>query len=236
MRKIFLQLMLIVSLSGLGPLAVLAAMNSSNYQIWADVVSVGGGEDGISASYYLYDTLGEGIIGRSSSTNYSSRAGFREMIKDSSVNVLTLTLGSSALDLGNLSTTATGSGSHTISVETNSATGLSVTFSGATLTCGACSGTNTITAIGAIATASSAGSSQFGFNVIYDSGDSTAASQSPYDTAGLYAFNSGDEVISASSAMSSGATFDATYIANISGSETAGSYSSTITYTATANF
>lgn len=236
MRKIIFKLILIIALSNFGSGAVLAAMNSSNYQIWADVVSVGGGEDGISASYYLYDTLGEGIIGRSSSTNYSSRAGFREMIKDASVNVLTLTLGSSALDLGNLSTGATGSGSHTVSVETNSPTGLSVTFSGTTLTCGACSGTNTITAIGAVAAVSSAGSSQFGFNVIYDSGDSTAVAQSPYAAAGLYAFNSGDEVISAGSAMSSGAIFDANYIANISGSETAGSYSSAITYTATANF
>lgn len=236
MKQLFFQLILSVSLLGLAPLAVLAVMNSSNYQIWADVISVGGGEDGLSASYYLYDTIGEGMIGRSSSTNYSSRAGFREMIRDASVNVLTLTVSANSLALGTLGVATTGAGAHTVSLETNSATGLSVTFSGDTLTCGACSGINTISAIGATAASASAGVSQFGFNVIYNSGDSTATAQSPYDTAGWYAFNSGDEIISASSAMTASANFDLNYIANISGAETAGNYSTTITYTATANF
>ncbi len=235
MKNIFCLILTVVFLLSGGQF-ISAAMDSSNYQIWADVISVGGGENGSSAGYNLYDTLGEGIIGQSSSTNYSSRAGFREMVKDASANVLTLTVGSNSLSLGNLSSAATGSSSHTMTVETNSATGLSVAFSGSTLTCGACGGTNTVTAIGPAAVASTAGTSQFGFNVIYDSGDLTASAQAPYNGAATYAFNSGDEIISAAAAMSGDTIFDVTYIANISGAETAGSYSTAITYTATANF
>ncbi|HLD28684.1 MAG TPA: hypothetical protein VJB67_03645, partial [Patescibacteria group bacterium] len=86
------------------------------------------------------------------------------------------------------------------------------------------------------ATASTPGESQFGFNVIYSSGDATALSQAPYSTAGSYAHNSGDEIISSAGAMSSSAVFTATYIANISGNEPAGTYTASITYTATSNF
>jgi len=213
---------------------VSAVMTSdSGYQIWADVISVGGIENTASDNYNLRDTLGEGIISRSSSTNYSSRVGFREMVKNSS---LTLSIDSNAIDLGSLRTTQAGSGSHTLTVETNSSNGVSVTFSGSTLTCSSCAGTNEVTGIGGTAVAALIGTSQFGFNVIYNSGTSPVASSvGSYSTASQYAFNSGDEIASSGSQINS-TVFDVTYIANISGAETVGSYSTTITYTATANF
>lgn len=211
----------------------MAAMNSSNYQIWADTFSAGGGEDEASLNYNLVDTIGEAAIGLASSTNYASRAGFRQAMKDP---VLTLSIGSASLQLGELKKTATKSTSHTLTVESNAASGVSVTFSGSTLTCNACRGTKTISAIGSVAAAPAIGASQFGLNAVYKSGDATPTAQSPYNGAGSYAFHSGDEIISAAGAMGSSAVFDITFIANISGLEALGTYTTAITYTATANF
>ncbi len=208
-------------------------MNSTNYQIWADTFSVGGDDISSSTSYNLRDTLGEQSIDRASSTNYGARIGFREMIKD---GVLSLSVGAASVALGTLSQTSAKTGTHTLTVESNSDLGLSVTYSGATLTCSSCGGTNTVTGIGTTAVASSVGTSQFGLNSIYSSGDTTPSATAQYSDAAKYAFNSGAQIISASSAMASSAVFNINYLANISGSETAGSYTTTITYTATANF
>lgn len=212
-----------------------AAMTSSNYQIWADDFSIGGGEAS-STLYKVGDTLGESAIGRASSTNYSARGGFREMEYFRGDEVLTLSVGASSLSLGALNTSAAKTGSHTLTVDTNADYGVSVVFSGATLTCSTCSGTNTVTGIGATAASSAVGTSQFGFNVIKSSGTApTAASRAPYDDAAKYAFNSGDQIVASTNAINS-TVFDVNYLANISGSETAGNYSSAITFTATANF
>ena len=105
-----------------------------------------------------------------------------------------------------------------------------------TLTCSACTGINTVTAIGGSAASSNAGSSQFGFNAIYDSGTSPIASSvAPYNAAGQYAFNSGDEIINSSRPINQ-TVFNVNFIANIKGNEKGGNYNTTITYTATANF
>lgn len=213
-----------------------AAMDSSNYQIWSDAISVGGGEDQSSDNYNLQDTLGEFGVGTSSSTNYGIRAGFRQMDFFEGDQVLSLSIGTGSLELGELSTGSAAATSTTMVMDTNSITGLSVTYTGSTLTCGACGGTNTVTAIGATSAASSVGSSQFGFNVVYSSGTSPVASSTAnYGTAGNYAFNSTDEVVTSSGQINE-TTFDLNYIANISGSETSGTYTTSVIYTATANF
>ena len=102
---------------------------------------------------------------------------------------------------------------HTLIVGTNASNGYTMTLNGATLT----SGANTITAIGA-------------------SGGSGAVT-APYAAAGV-AFDSAafpDQVASASGA-STNTTYSARYLANITSSTEAGSYSATLTYVATANF
>lgn len=217
--------------------AIDAAMNSGNYQIWGDNLSVGGGEDVSSSNYRLQDTVDQGISGGlSSSTSYNISSGFRANPYFEGQAVLTLSLSSASLDFGTLSTTAVKTVSHTITVDSNSFYGLSVTVSGSTLTCSACGGTNTITGIGGSAASSIPGTSQFGLNVIYNSGASPRASAaSPYNTADQYAFQSGNQIISATGNINS-TVFTINYIANISGSETAGSYTTNLTYTATANF
>ncbi|MEK7167420.1 MAG: hypothetical protein AAB791_00280 [Patescibacteria group bacterium] len=230
-RKIIL--ILISAALFAGPTMILAKMDSSNYQIWADTISEGGTENSASANYELDETAGEGAIGRASSTNYSSRAGFREMQKE---NSLTFSVGSASVNLGELSRTVTKEGSHTLTIQTNSSSGVSATFSGSTLACATCSGSNSITAVGAVATPSAAGTSQFGFNVILSSGSSPVASaSSPYNAAGSYAFSSGNQIVSSSGAINA-TVFNVNYIANMSGVESTGSYSTTITFTATANF
>lgn len=218
------------------PIISSASMSSTNYQIWQDAISVGGGQDQSSGNYDLSDTLGELAIGHSSSSVDSIKAGFRETEYYLGYEVLSLAVDSSSLDLGELDSEQETNTSHTITVNTNSYHGLSVTFSGNTLTCSSCTGVNTISAIGSSAAASDPGTSQFGFNVVFSSGTSpTASAVSPYNSSGSYAFNSGDEIISASRPINE-TVFDVTFIANISGDETAGSYSAAITYTATANF
>ena len=106
-----------------------------------------------------------------------------------------------------------------------------MTLDGATLT----SGGNTITAIGGTATASSAGSEQFGLRAIVNSG--TGSAVAPYngsnwalDTAAFpdqIASGSGDGVTT---------VFGVRYIGNISANTENGTYSAVLTYTVTATF
>lgn len=218
------------------PNLLLAAMTSNNYQIWQDALSVGGGEDQASSNYSLKDTLGELGLGDSSSTNNGLKPGFRSAEFYSGQAVLSFSVTPSSMEFGALDKFSTAVGTLVLSVTTNSYTGVSVTYGGNTLTCSACSGINTISAIGAGGASSNVGTSQFGFNAILTSGTSpTASVVSPYNTAGQYAFNSGDEIISSSAPINE-TTFNLNFITNISGQEKDGTYTTNITYTATANF
>jgi hypothetical protein len=131
--------------------------------------------------------------------------------------------------------TGAGSGSeteaHNLIVGTNASNGYSMTVNGSTLT----SGANTVTAIGSSNTASSAGTEQFGLRMNASGG--TGAVAVPYAASG-FAFDSAafpDQVASASGS-SANTTYSVRYLANITSSTEAGSYTSTLTYVATANF
>ena len=209
---------------------IFAMMTSTGgYQIWADVVSVGGVEDSLSSSsgFQLRDTLGEPIIGRSSSTISQVRAGFREMERGS----LTLSITPSSLDLGDLSTTTASNATATLSFYSDTG-GSYVSFSGESLR----NGSSYVQGIGAVATSSLAGISQFGFNAIFSQGDNFAYALSPYDQNGKYAFNSGSEVVKTDNVMSTGTDFTLNYIANISGSELSGNYSANLVFTGLGSF
>lgn len=205
-----------------------AAMSSGDgYQIWADVISVGGIEQATSSGgFYLDDTLGEPVTGRSSTTDATMHAGFQEMVRG---DILTLSVSPSSIILGGLSTSLTQSQNHTLTLNCSSASGVDVSFTGGTL---ARAGSGTVSAIGATSTTSQIGTSQFGFRV---SGGASASVQSPYNGS-QYAFHSNDNIISAPAAMTGAETFTVTYIANIAGTEPAGSYSTAITYSALASF
>jgi hypothetical protein len=114
-----------------------------------------------------------------------------------------------------------------------------VTVNGATLT----SGANTITALAA-QTASAQGSGQFGLNLKANTtpsvgadpaGTGTATPTANYNTTNQYRFVTGDQVAS-KNAADNFRLYTVSYIANIPGAQPAGTYTSTLTYIATATF
>ncbi len=174
------------------------------------------------------------------------------IISDDSVNItatvptaITLTISDTTIGFGNLVTanaryansTATGSdtstAAHTFTIATNAATGYAITYYGATLT----SGGNTISA----ATISNdddgtPGSEQFAFGVTTN-GNGTIASGYDANTTADYNFvPSTTTPFFSETGPTATETISAYYIANISGTTEAGSYSTDITYVATGTF
>lgn len=144
-----------------------------------------------------------------------------------------------AVNLGALTASSTGSGTSQIGISTNASSGYAVTVSGTTLA----SGSNNITAL-ATQTASAQGSAQFGLNLKDNAtpdvgaeaaGAGTATPTANYGTADQYRFVTGDQVASKASADAF-RLFTVSYIANIPGNQPAGTYTSTMTYIATATF
>lgn len=161
---------------------------------------------------------------------------------------ITFSLSSNSIAFGNLDSAAaryanssTGSATdvvaHTLAVSTNAPSGFTVTVQGSTLTSQQ-NASNTITAIGASPAASSAGSEQFGIYATV-SGGSGATIATPYATASSFGYN-GTASTAATFATGSSATATQTYslhyLANISPSTEAGTYSASLNYVATANF
>ncbi|HKX73571.1 MAG TPA: hypothetical protein VJM32_06130 [Candidatus Saccharimonadales bacterium] len=144
-----------------------------------------------------------------------------------------------AVNLGALTASTTGSGTSQIGISTNAATGYAVTVNGATLT----SASNSVTAL-ATQTASAQGSAQFGLNLkdnaapdvgAEPAGAGTATPTANYNTADQYRFVTGDQVASKASSDAF-RLFTVSYIANIPGNQPAGTYTATMTYIATATF
>jgi hypothetical protein len=139
-----------------------------------------------------------------------------------------------------------------MAASTNAGTGYVITVNGPTLT----SGSNTVTAMSS-ATTSVRGTRQFGMNLKANTtATSTPAvgtevtpstngtnykgqSKTGYNTVDTFKFNSGDTV-AASDNGGAGPTdaqiYTASYIANVSGSQAAGTYTSTLTYICTPTF
>lgn len=143
------------------------------------------------------------------------------------------------LDLGDFSTSQAKAGQSQFAVGTNSISGYNLFAMGTTMT----SGNNFIPALSG-ATASQPGSSQFGLNLKANSnpsvgaepsGAGTGAPTTGYDTANLFRFNPGDNIAS-SSLPTDFNVMTVSYIVNISSSQPAGVYSTTLSYLATADF
>lgn len=150
------------------------------------------------------------------------------------------TVSGNIVDLGKGSISATSVGTSVISAATNGTTGYSINVSGSTLT----SGDNTITAMSS-GGASTVGSRQFGLNLVGGNttpvvgasvtGTGTGFVGSGYDMANNFRFVTGETIASASGPTNAN-TFTVSYIANIDGSTPAGTYTTILNYTATANF
>lgn len=104
------------------------AMSSTNYYIYADVISVGGVLS-TSSAYSLQDTAGEPFAGFVTSSSYEIKGGYQAMEQDE----LSLSISDSALSLGSLvNYTASSTVSTNISVDSGSAGGFSLSISGVT--------------------------------------------------------------------------------------------------------
>lgn len=158
---------------------------------------------------------------------------------------LSFTISSNTITFGTLSTSAaryadgsTGSASdtvaHTIAVGTNGTSGYTITVKGATLT----SGLNTIDAIGGTPATSSTGTEQFGIYAT-KSGGTNGTIATPYATSLSFGY---DADASTATTFASGTsatnteTYSLHYLANIAAITPAGSYTTSLTYVATANF
>lgn len=153
-------------------------------------------------------------------------------VSDSTIGYGTLSSGSARWATGDTLGSGSSTSAHDLTASTNAAGGYTIYVLGDTLT----SGVNTISAIGGSATASTPGTEQFGFKVSASGGSGTATA--PYASAD-YAYNataSTQDDIAASTVPSTTTTFSLTYIGNISATTEAGSYATTLTYTATGNF
>ena len=153
---------------------------------------------------------------------------------------ITFSLSANSVAFGTLSVSTVTTGTHTFDLATNGTGGAVVTVSGNTLEDGA----NSVDAMSAAA-ASSVGTEQFGINLKDNatpdvgaecSGSAPiAAAATGYATVDNFKFVSGETVASAANAINT-TTCTITYIANIAGTTDAGSYTTTLTYVASATF
>ncbi len=121
---------------------------------------------------------------------------------------------------------------HTLAAGTNATSGYIMYVMGATLT----SGGNTITAP-AGPSATTVGSEQFGLNLSASGGSGTVDSQ--YGTSSQYgwgATGSTQDNVAAATGATASTTYSATYVGNIAAETEAGTYGTTLTYTATATY
>lgn len=149
----------------------------------------------------------------------------------------------STVPLGALSPSATASGTSQIGVGTNANSGYTVTVNGSTLTCVACAGSPTISAL-ATQTAATVGVEQFGLNLRDNAtpnvgsepdGAGTATPTANYNTVDQFRFVTTDGV-AGKNASDNFRRFTVSYIANINAATESGSYTTSLTYIATATF
>lgn len=152
-------------------------------------------------------------------------------ISDNSIGFGTLSATAVTYATGDANGTTTSAIAHTLVAGTNAGSGYGVTVSGATLT----NASFTIDAVGSVNTAAASGTEQFGLRLTASGGSGTVTA--PYAASG-FAYNATSSAVQVASASGSSAntTYSAYYIANISSNTEAGSYSTNLTYTATATF
>ena len=231
-------------LAGLGSLLAresYSVSSSTNYMIQNDVFSGGALDTASSANFKIQETIAEAMASSTATTtsaNFGQKSGFWEAYPD---QFITFEASTTAVELGELNVDQTNSASHRLLVDTNASNGFSITVSGSTLT----DDTRTIDAIGATAAASVAGTEQFGLNVVTNTSPSVGLDpfgQSPigsaanqYNIPNSFAFSSGDAIATSSSPINS-TTFTVSYIANMSANTSPGTYTTSLTYSATASF
>jgi len=233
-----------------------AQSSSTNYSVDEVFFGTGGELNACSTSYCSKQSAGELTVGRGDSTNYTTRAGFNTNREE----YLQFVVNTSSVDVGILDAAETRVGTATFSVKAYLAEGYQVRTQAVAPST---SGTNahTLNPL-ATATASSAGTEQFGINLVENTCPGTAPPSGPgsctgtlgadpaqvpdssfsfgtaatgYSTPNQYRYVNGDVI--AQSPKSSGQTdYTISYIFNISNLTPAGAYRMTHVLVATATF
>ncbi|HUC86786.1 MAG TPA: hypothetical protein VMR75_00460 [Candidatus Saccharimonadales bacterium] len=144
------------------------------------------------------------------------------------------------VSLGALSSSAATTGTSVLIAGTNATTGYTIQYTGATL-----AGAGTIAATGTTGATSSTGSAQFGINVANNTSPTVGAAPSGgtgtgstnYATANTFSFVASTLTqIASASGTTADTLYTVSYLANIPANQTAGAYSTTLTYICTATF
>lgn len=192
------------------PLVVLGAMSSTDYYIYADSIDIGGGLS-VGGNYSLQDTSGGLAVGSQTGGTYEILGGYQSMERGE----LSFSVSSSSLSMGILSTTTISVASTIVSVSADSNTGY-------TLSVGSISGTHlTNVADGSV----TAGSEEYG---VVTGGDQGLLATDTAITTSLILASSNAPIVNSQTTL--------TFKAAVSPSTVAGSYSQTVTLTASANF
>lgn len=193
------------------PLPVFGEMTSADYFIYADSVGFNGGQYSSSTTYTLTDTAGDMLAGSATSTTYTLNGGYQATVLDEN---LSFTISTSSIDLGTLSSATVSSSTASLIVATNASTGYSLSLSGITGSMPTAVLDGTVTA----------GADEYGVSA---SGINAAISGDVAVTEGLVVALATSEVPQTTTTLA----FKASYAAG-----TPGSYSQSMTLTASANF
>jgi hypothetical protein len=238
-NKVLAALAILVWMLGAPSVAQATCANqqtcSTNYGVNEIFFGSGGDLNDCSSNYCAKTSVGETGVGNTSSTNYQARAGFNT----NRTPYIQFIVNSANVNLGVLSIASTATATGTFSVKTYLASGYIVQLASNPPT--SLSSGHILTALTS-PTAASAGTEQFGINLVANTTIcgapanfgaspvqvpsntfSYGAVSSGYNTCGLFQYNNGDTI--ASSNSSSGETdYTISYIENISSSTIAGQY------------
>lgn len=227
MKRVFFTI-LVLALAQ--PAFLFAQTHSSNsYQVNEATFGSGGSIDTNSASYNARGSIGDMAVGDSSSTSYAAVAGSISPDQE----YLAITINTGTVDLGTLSTSSTGIGEASFSVNSY----INGSYAVKTMSQSLKNGTAYLAPMTA-GGASSQGTEQFGINLVANTAPTngsfpTGAGVNPahqpnssyangiaasgYDTVNNYKYNAGDTIASSGSGRAWGQTnFVISYIANIS--------------------
>lgn len=194
------------------PATALGSMSSASYSISADIIGPNGLVYASGTTFSLTDTAGEAVAGTITSGSYTLRGGFQSSEPD---ETLSFTVSASSVALGTLSASSVASADTVLTVTCNAITGYTLSVSSAS------GSMPTVVSDGSV----TAGSEEYGLAV---AGTDKAFSNDASVISGRVLASSGVPVISSQTT--------AIFKAAMSSASTAGTYSQTVTLTASANF
>lgn len=228
--KKYLLLAVAIACTGLGLGPVLAQSSSTNYMIEESTIGPGGLIDANSNNYNLRASLGDTGVGNTASTNFQLYGGYTTTDQE----YLEVSVTGMSEDLGVLTASAAATTTGTFSVRSYLAQGYTVTTISEPPTSESGEQINPLSS----PTASSAGTEQFGINLVANTSPTTFGAnpdQQPdntfsfgyaatgYATTNQYKYAQGD-VIARSDSSSGQTDYTISYVYNVSQSTPAGKY------------